>query len=161
MLLKIFYNEDGESRSSEVNALSAIDDIALEFLEVLKNDKNHYFEIDRKELLKKFYSLINDLNYKSVSTLISYFHIYSDFSNLFRSAKIDEKELNFYKGVLSNSMTQHEQVLLFFISPMFNTLDFDDCEIFSLFGYMELLEPYAKEYHSASHFKHEEWKCIF
>jgi len=30
-----------------------------------------------------------------------------------------------------------------------------------LIGYMEVLEPYAKNYHKASHFKHNEWKEVF
>ncbi|WP_288385527.1 hypothetical protein [uncultured Acinetobacter sp.] len=152
----------GNIIEKQVPMIVAIDEIVMGWLETVKENQVIYNNLSNMELLNKLYNLVQTkLKYETISSLISYFHIYSDFFDLIRDSKISEEDKVFYKSVISNSMTQHEQVLLFIISPMFNAIDLTDSEIFSLLGYMTILEDYAIEYHKVCHFKYDDWKQCF
>lgn len=152
----------GNIIEKQVPMIIAIDEIAMEWLETVKENKAIYNNLNRQELLNKFYNLVQTkLKYETISSLISYFHIYNDFFDLIRDSKISEEDKIFYRSVLSNSMTQHEQLFLFIISPIFNAIDLTDSEIFSLLGHMSFLEDYAIGYHKVCHFKYDDWKQCF
>lgn len=145
----------------EVSGLKGMEDLALEFHTIMSSNKNAYVSYYPGELLEEFNQTVERLGYNSVSLLLSYFHIYIDLLNLIGTSNISENDKNFYKSVLSNSMYQYEQVLFFWISPMFGALDLRDSEIFTMFGYTEVFEDFALQFHDISHFKHDEWKNIF
>lgn len=145
----------------EVSGLKAMEDLALEFHEIMTANKSVYVNYYSSELLEDFEKAVDRLGYNSVNLLISYFHIYIDLLNLINTSNISKNEINFYKSVLSNSMYQYEQVVFFWISPMFGALDLRDSEIFTMFGYLEEFEVFALEFHDISHFKYDEWKNVF
>lgn len=145
----------------EVSALKAMEDLALEFHRIMSNSKNAYVSYYPGELLDEFEKSVDRLGYNSVNLLICYFHIYIDLLNLISTSNISENEIKFYKSVLSNSMNQYEQVLFFWISPMFGAFDLRDSEIFNMFGYLEEFEDFALQFHDISHFKYDEWKNVF
>ncbi|EPS7819915.1 hypothetical protein ACK0BW_08015 [Acinetobacter baumannii] len=145
----------------EVSGLKAMEDLALEFHEIMSANKNVYANYYASELLDDFEKAVDRLGYNSINLLISYFHIYIDLLNLINTSNISENEINFYKSVLSNSMYQYEQVVFFWISPMFGALDLRDSEIFTMFGYLEEFEVFALQFHDISHFKYDEWKNVF
>ncbi|OCY53094.1 hypothetical protein [Acinetobacter pittii] len=152
---------EGFPQFIQVSGLETIDDLALEFHTTLEKDPIFFNHCDEYDLIDEFHRLTFGLGYSTLSQLMSYFHIYIDLCNLIRSADINEDDKNFYKSVLSNSMYQHEQILLFWIAPLVGELNLKDTEIFTMFGYLEYFAPYAEKFHQGSHFKYEEWKEEF
>lgn len=145
----------------EVSGLKAMEELAIEFHRIMSTNKNAYVNYYRDELLDEFEKSVDRLGYNSVNLLICYFHIYIDLLNLINTSNISENEIKFYKSVLSNSMNQYEQVLFFWISPMFGAFNLRDSEIFNMFGYLEEFEGFALHFHDISHFKYDEWKNVF
>lgn len=157
---KITFGERG-SQIVQETCVEVMDEMSSEFYSMLKNDNYLYNAFSQEELFSDFRKVAKDLKYKNIAPLISYFHIYMDLCQLIKNSNISEEEKSFYKSVLSNSMTQGEQILLFWLSPMFESIVIKDSEIFTMFGYVPAFEQYALEFHEASHFKNHDWKEFF
>ncbi|HFX6244043.1 hypothetical protein NQ666_12540 [Acinetobacter baumannii] len=152
---------DTEFRSIQESGIQAMDELAIKFCKLLKENNKLYSGFDKTELFEDFRKRCRELNYGQVSVLLSYFHIYTDLCRLIKISSISEEDRWFYKSILSNSMTQSEQILLFWISPMFGVIDIEDSEIFTLFVYSEIFKEFALEFHESSHFKSNKWKDAF
>lgn len=148
-------------RNVQETGIEAIEEISLKFYRLLKENPSVYSKLAIDETFKEFQAIVENLGYKSVATLISYFHIYMDLCQLIKFSHISDQEKKFYKSVLSNSMTQGEQILLFWISPMFISLELNDSEIFTMFACNDAFMDYGKTFHNASRFKHDDWKEEF
>ncbi|MDC5672177.1 hypothetical protein OFN19_18280, partial [Acinetobacter baumannii] len=142
-------------------ARDAMDVISLNFYEMMRHDNKKFLNLDHEDMLKSFHQISYNLGYQSVSILLGYFQIYTSLCQLITNSDISENDKEFYKNVLSNTMSQGEQILLFWLLPMFKTIDISESEIFSMFGYTERFEQYALKFHKKSHFKYDEWKRIY
>lgn len=95
----------------------------------------------------------------------SYFLVYSDLLNLINRADISKENKDFFKRVLSNTMSGPEQISLLWVSSYRNDLSesLNDSQIFRLF-YSDNLLPFAKKFHDKSHFSNtnflENWDSI-
>jgi hypothetical protein len=152
---------DTGSENVKITAEEVIEHLSFKFCKILEEDKNCYKGFTRGELFDDFQKVIMESEFKNTSSLVSYFHIYPDLCRLIKDSNIAEHDKNFYKSVLSNSMTIGEQILLFWLTPMFKSFDLTDSEIFSMFGQTKLLKNFALEFHEQSHFKNNEWKRLF
>lgn len=152
---------DGGPRIVQETCVEVMDEMSIKFYNMLKENNKLYSGFSPKDLFTELQRVVKELHYKNISPLISYFHIYMDLCELIKSSSISEQEKVFFKSVLSNSMTQGEQIILFWMSPMFENIVIKDSEIFTMFGYMEAFENYALEFHEESHFKNEDWKEFF
>ncbi|MFP0967803.1 hypothetical protein ACLDZY_11950 [Acinetobacter baumannii] len=157
---KIPFGDSGFQTIQET-CVEVMDEMSSEFYGMLKKDNNLYNAFSQEELFNDFRKVAKDLKYKNISPLISYFHIYMDLCQLIKRSNISEEEKNFFKSVLSNSMTQGEQILLFWMSPMFESIVIKDSQIFTMFGHVPAFEKYALEFHEISHFRNHDWKEFF
>ncbi|MDS7934809.1 hypothetical protein RMB03_14805 [Acinetobacter sp. V91_7] len=161
VLDRFITEENGIPEFEQVSALKVMDELAFRFHGILEKNNNEFSKLSSEELEERFDKIIADLGYDSYSLLISYFLIYIDLCNLIRNSNLEKQDQDFYKSVLSNSMFQHEQLILFWITPIFNVIELHDTEIFTMFGNVEIFKNYAIEFHKISHFRYEEWKCVF
>jgi hypothetical protein len=125
--------------------------------------ENNFKENSIKDLRVCFFEMSLRICSDPISPIISYFYAYIDIINLIKNAKIPEDDKDFYRSVLSNSMFQEEQIVLFWIAPMFANLRhiLIDSEIFNMFSAQENYIEYALKYHDISSFRIEEWKKVF
>lgn len=92
----------------------------------------------------------------------SYFLVYSDLLNLINRSEISKENKDFFKRLLSNSMSGPEQISLLWISSYREDINqsLNDSEIFRLF-YSDNMLPFAKKFHAKSHFSNikflKEW----
>ncbi|HCV3300543.1 TPA: hypothetical protein OV749_001368 [Acinetobacter baumannii] len=144
------------------NSMEAIDVISSSFYKISKRDNKRILNFTNIQLQNDFQQIARELGYKSVSILIAYFYIYTSLCELIATSGISDNDKKFYKNVLSNSMSQGEQILLFWIVPMFpSSIDISGSEIFTMFGHTDAFEPFALKFHKIDHFKNDEWKNIF
>lgn len=162
VLRKKIYNLEGEEEFKEVSALFAIHDLAATFHNILKYNPSKILECERNQIQASFYDIaMKDLKYETISLLISYFYIYTDLFNLLKNSNLDSEEINFYKSVLSNTISSYEQIVIFWIAPIITGLDLDNSKLFSFYPDIDVFTPYAKKFHKFSHFKYESWEIIF
>lgn len=152
---------ENEFRYTQEEGVRAMDEISWKFCQRLKENITLYNGFTREKLFNDFKQVTKELNYQALSSMISYFHIYKDLCRLIRYSNISEEDKTFYKSVLSNSMTQGEQLLLFWIKPMFGGIDIADSEIFTLFIHSEIFENFGLQFHKEHHFKSKKWKNAF
>lgn len=158
---KTIRNSDGTLGERGVLGVNVIEELADKFYEVLKDHRYSYLEFNRRELENDLIKISREFEYDSISKLIAYLHIYIDLIKLINDAKVSDDDKSFYKSVLSNSMTQHEQIFLFWITPIYDVFELENSEIFSMFASIDFLIPYAQKHHAPSHFKYNEWKKVF
>ncbi|ABS90268.2 hypothetical protein [Acinetobacter baumannii] len=153
-------NDENEWRLAQEPGMQAIEIIANEFIKLNRKNNKLYIGVKGDDLFDAYRAVCSELNYGSVSSLVSYFYIYEDLCQLIRKSKISDEDRKFYKSVLSSSMTQAEQILLLWICPMFK-IDIEDSEIFTLIACTEVFKEFAFEFHKSSHFKSVKWKDVF
>lgn len=143
------------------NPMEAIDVISTSFYQISKSDNKRFLNLTVIQLQSEFQKIARENGYKSVSILIAYFYLYTSLCELIANSEISHNDKEFYKNVLSNSMSQGEQILLFWLVPMFLSINISGSEIFTMFGYSDAFEPFALKFHKKDHFRNDEWKNIF
>ncbi|MGQ1349695.1 hypothetical protein ACT4VF_10670 [Acinetobacter baumannii] len=145
----------------EISGIQAIEEFSREFYKIMPNYKNSYPNFNQQQLVADFYKVSRELGYETINILISYFHIYMNLCDLIKNQDMTENEKDSFKSILSNSMFQSEQVLLFWLTPMFDIFELENTEIFTQIGRVDAYIPFAKKFHKSSHFRYEEWKEVF
>ncbi|MCG5264091.1 hypothetical protein MCL27_03500 [Acinetobacter pittii] len=145
----------------EISGIQAIEEFSREFYKIMPNYKNSYPNFNQQQLVADFYKVSRELGYETINILISYFHIYMNLCDLIKNQDMTENEKDSFKSILSNSMFQSEQVLLFWLTPMFDIFELENTEIFTQIGCVDAYIPFAKKFHKSSHFRYEEWKEVF
>ncbi|MGU3312863.1 hypothetical protein [Acinetobacter sp. M5A5_2a] len=129
---------------------------------LIQNEWIDIEQVDRRQVREKFENFLNKSRGHCSDTVFSYFTIYISLIGLILKSELDDKDKNFYFQVLSNSMTLHEQMILFWISPtVFNfNKDLPKTGIFNQF-YDEKLVPFALKFHKKSSFRESNWVSEF
>lgn len=160
-LNSIFLKKYSSSKTIEVSGINVIEALSSRFVELLKEKPNKYNDFEETDLEADLYSICDEMGYRPISKIIAYYFLYIDLFNLLNTSDISDQDKTFYRSVISNSMTQHEQIFLFWIAPSYSEIDLENSEVFSMFGCMDCLIPYAEKFHNSSHFKYEAWKGVF
>ncbi|BFM83510.1 hypothetical protein JUNP543_1844 [Acinetobacter baumannii] len=147
----------------KLNGLSVIQKLVEEF-----NDFSNYHPLELSkfsipELLSNFYTVSEGKFDDPISPIISYLYIYKDLIELITRANISIEDKEHFKSILRNSMFQEEQILLFWVSPIFVNLRFflKGSELFNQFGLSLGYKNYALQHHEKSHFHLKEWKDFY
>ncbi len=160
-LQRIIIDKTYGPKEIQENPMEAIDVISLGFYQISKRDNKRFLNLTDIQLQSEFQQIARENGYKSVSILIAYFYLYTSLCELIANSEISHNDKEFYKNVLSNSMSQGEQILLFWLVPMFLSINISGSEIFTMFGYSDAFEPFALKFHKKDHFRNDEWKNIF
>ncbi len=143
-----------DHQSVETSGLQVFDDISSFFItELSKFDK----EIDLNILKTHYHEyLVKINNKKAVLSIYSYFKIYKSIYLLVDNAGLTDKEKNLYMNVLKGLISTSEQMLLFFIAPLYPDLleDFRGREIFNNFK-INNVSQYIDQFYDASYFNLE------
>lgn len=162
---QIIINESGIAmKSNSLNMLETTRLIAHHFyIDILENETIDISNLSNTALRDGFYSFGAENFNGTINTLLSYFLVYVNIWELTKQADLSDIDRNFFKNILRNSMYQDEQLILFWITPMFaefqNTLA--GSEIFSQFHYQDKMRAYALKYYNESYFVSPYWKEIF
>ncbi len=156
---------DTENRRTEKrNSLEIIRIISSHFyISIKQEDSIEYANLNIKELRGNFYEFTLKRFEGTINIFLSYFLIYVNILNLIKQSKLSEEEKIFFKNILRNSMYQDEQVILFWIAPMFHKIKegLDNSEMFNLFDYEEPFKEYALKHYNDSYFDTILWKDLF
>lgn len=153
----------GDNREEiQVDGVVAISKMSKIFLTELHENREEIESYEKYQLLSHFRKVIPIVFIDLVNPIISYFYIYENLINLINDADISVKDREFFKSILRNSMFQEEQMVLFWIAPIFENLEnaLKDSELFNQF-HRQRFHKYALKFHKKSHFKSEGWKKLF
>lgn len=147
----------------KINGLSVIQKMVEEFNDFSKYHPLELSKFSTSELLVDFYTVSEKKFDDPISPIISYLYIYKDLTELISRANISIEDKDHFKSIVRNSMFQEEQILLFWVSPIFVNLRFflKDSELFNQFGLNQGYSNYALKHHEKSHFHLKEWKDFF
>lgn len=141
----------------EISGFKAFEQLARIFVNTLRENPNFY-KNKSVNLVKEHYKeiLANNFN-NNINALISYLYLYADLINLIKESDIDEKDKNFYRNIVRNSMFQAEQLVYFWIGIFYDKLynSLDGSDLFNQF-YADYFFSFAAEFHKESHF-YDEW----
>lgn len=147
----------------KINGLSVIQKMVEEFNDFSKCHPLELSKFSTPELLVNFYTVSEKKFDDPISPIISYLYIYKDLTELISRANISIEDKDHFKSIVRNSMFQEEQILLFWVSPIFVNLRFflKDSELFNQFGLSPGYGNYALQHHEKSHFHLKEWKDFY
>lgn len=162
---KILEDEYGTKYLGEsMSMLEIMRYLSYHFTIELLNDKPANLISDNvKDLRNTFYDYGAENFNGSMNTIISYFLIYVSIWELISNSNLEEKERDVFKKILRNSMSQDEQFVLFWLTPMFpefkNTLV--NSEIFDQFQLEDKIKAFTLKYYDSSYFANIDWKLLF
>lgn len=147
----------------KINGLSVIQKMVEEFNDFSRNHPIELCKLSISDLFDNFYIISGKKFEDPISPIISYLYLYKDLTELIIRANISIDDKEHFKSILRNSMFQEEQILLFWVSPIFINLRsfLKDSELFNQFGLTQGYKYYAIEHHEKSHFHLQEWKDFF
>lgn len=143
--------------------LSVLQTLTIHFLSQLSKDPNCFNDYDAKEMNEYFFNSCFDYFDDSISPIISYFYIYKNLLRLINDSQLSDEKKAFYLDVLSNSMFQEEQMVLFWISPFFSDLNrsIENSHLLNQIWYDDSLKMYALKFHKPNTFRIRKWLEIF
>jgi len=157
------FKSNKNKKRIKISGLSVIQKMVEEFNESLGYHPHTFTTFSIRELRDDFYRISKKKFDDPISPIISYLYIYKDLTELISRANIANEDREHFKSILRNSMFQEEQILLFWVSPIF--LNFSsflkDSELFNQFGINPGPCNYALQHHEKSHFYLKEWKDFF
>lgn len=156
---------DNENRKIEKRkCLEIIRKISSHFYISIKSEKSvKYANFNIEDLRRNFYDFTHKTFEGTINVLLSYFLIYMNILKLINQSKLPEEDKKFFRNILRNSMYQDEQVILFWIAPMFQPMieGLKNSEMFTLFDYEEAFKDYALKHYNVSYFDTILWKDLF
>ncbi|HCQ9968290.1 TPA: hypothetical protein OMQ72_001204 [Acinetobacter baumannii] len=163
-LNEIIKIDEKKWRTEKRNTLQIIRMIANHFYNnVIKAHPVAYAEFTIEEVRKDFYQYTNSTFEGTIHIFLSYFLIYVNILDLIKKSKLSESDKATFKNILRNSMFQDEQVILFWISPLFLNIKsaLEGSEIFTQFEYEEAFKYYALRHYNDTYFGSIKWKQMF
>lgn len=121
-----------------------------------------YATFSHNELYHDFYKECRKIFKGSISPIISYFYAYQDLIELIKKSNLSDENKKIYKTILSNSMYQDEQTVLFWISPIFKFETFlQGSELINQIGIEKNYKNYALKHYDETYFGNEVWKNFY
>lgn len=142
-----------------VGALTILQILTTEFVKRLDSDPKYYDNHSELHIQKEFLKIGESLFNGPISPIISYFFIYKNLITLIAESYLDAKDRAIYFDIMCNSMFQEEQMVLFWISPVFPDLkrSIDNSRIFNQIWYDENLKNYGLKFHVPGSFRIQKW----
>ncbi|MDX8270391.1 hypothetical protein SLK22_03860 [Acinetobacter pittii] len=155
----IFFEKDDQ----KIDLYQMFEFVNAKIFNLVDNQWKDVSDITISDLKKEFDLLLVEKNKFSQSpNIYTYFLIYIDLFNLIKDSELEEKDKNFFKTVITNSMTIGEQLTFLWISAFTPVLlnELKDTQVFDYF-YHENLRSFVFKFHKKSHFRHknftEDW----
>lgn len=153
------YTQEGK----KVNGLGVLQILTSYFsIEIEKNPKL-FMEKSEADLRLHFMTITLLFFKEPISPLLSYFYIYKNLLNLIKDSKLNDQDKAVYLDILCNSMFLEEQMVLFWISPIFTDLkkSIEDSRLFNQMWYDDSLKEYALKFHKKHTFRTTDWINVF
>ncbi|MDC4354107.1 hypothetical protein ABB083_00170 [Acinetobacter baumannii] len=155
----IFFEKDDQ----KIDLYQMFEFVNAKIFNLVDNQWKDVSNVTISDLKKEFDLLLVEKNKFSQSpNIYTYFLIYIDLFNLIRDSELEEKDKNFFKTVITNSMTIGEQLTFLWISAFTPVLlnELKDTQVFDYF-YHENLRSFVFKFHKKSHFRQknftEDW----
>lgn len=147
----------------KLNGLGAFQVLTTYFIHSLSDTPEIYLEKNIDELRDDFMNQGINFFQEPISSIISYLYTYKNLIDLIYKSDLKDNEKALYIDVLSNSMFMEEQIVLFWISPLFPDLKkfIDGSYIFNQIWYHDSFKEYALKYHKKENFRVKGWIEIF
>ncbi|WP_151713590.1 putative phage abortive infection protein [Acinetobacter bereziniae] len=146
-----------------IGGLELMEELSATFYhDILKNQPKAYDNLTIKDLENELTNEFQKHVSNSISSLISYFYIHCEIVKLISDSDITNSEKEFFQNVLQSSMFQTEQIVLFWISPIYKfTPILKNGFVFNQIGFRDHLQFYALKHYDSSFFKHDAWQDFF
>lgn len=145
-----------KNREREYIGFEIFNFLADSFSKSFDNTSNKVYLLSENEVKNYFFRTLKELNGgQKFYDLGSFFLLYENLLNLIYESDLDEKEKEYFKAAVRNSMSGAEQLTLFWMgaySPKYK-LFLKDSQLFSQF-YSDKMMPFAIRFHDKSSFSH-------
>lgn len=145
-----------KNREREYIGFEIFNFLADSFSKSFDSKFNDVYLLSENEVKNHFFRILKELNSdQKFYDLGSFFLSYENLLNLIYESDLDEKEKEYFKAAVRNSMSGAEQLTLFWMgaySPKYK-LFLKDSQLFSQF-YSDKMMPFAIKFHDKSSFSH-------
>lgn len=157
-----FSAQSNENGNNKADALIVMQILTTAFTQKLRSNKN-YHEDTVENIRNDFLNTNEEFFSSSINPIISYFYMYKNLIKLIDNSGLEPQEKAIYIDIVSNSMFQEEQMLLFWIAPLFPDLkrSIDGSKIFNQIWYEDSFKSYGLKFHVADSFRIKNWISAF
>lgn len=159
-----------ECRSNEyqkeikkASGLTVMQILTTDFVARLSSNPLFFENLSESEIRDHFFEVGRHLFTSSISPVVSYFFIYKNLINLINESEISAKDKAHFLDVLCNSMFQEEQMVLFWIAPVFPDIKrfIENSYILNQIWYDDTLKNYGLKFHKIKTFRISGWVELF
>ena len=159
-----------ECRSNEyqkeikkASGLTVMQILTTDFVARLSSNPLFFENHSESEIRDHFFEVGRHLFTSSISPVVSYFFIYKSLISLINESEISAKDKAHFLDVLCNSMFQEEQMVLFWIAPVFPDIKrfIENSYILNQIWYDESLKSYGLKFHKIKTFRISGWVELF
>ncbi|HAV4443006.1 TPA: hypothetical protein JIR18_13965 [Acinetobacter baumannii] len=153
------YTEQGKC----INGLGVFQILTQYFINEIERRPELFNDRDEADLRHHFMTISTIFFKQPITALLSYFYIYKDLLDLIIKSKLDDEDKALYLNVVSNSMFLEEQMLLFWISPLYLDLknSIENSRLLNQIWYDDSLKKYAIKFHKKRTFRVKTWTKMF
>ncbi|WP_269515664.1 hypothetical protein [Acinetobacter baumannii] len=156
-------NNEYQKEIKKASGLTVMQILTTDFVARLSSNPLFFENLSESEIRDHFFEVGRHLFTDSISPVVSYFFIYKNLINLINESEISAKDKAHFLDVLCNSMFQEEQMVLFWIAPVFPDIKrfIENSYIFNQIWYDESLKNYGLRFHKIKTFRISGWVELF